>query len=72
MERERPNRGNGRFPGASSGRGDGGCCNEFDLVASEIRMGLQGSRYVPLSAAAEVMGLLEECQRQLGLRYPRG
>lgn len=50
----------------------GGCTylNEFDIVASEIREGLTESRFVPLDATADVMGLLDECRRQMGLRYP--
>ncbi len=51
-------------------KGYGGMRNEFDLVAREIREGLVQSRYVPHKATVEVMQILDECRRQMGLVYP--
>lgn len=51
-------------------KGDGSMLNEFDLVASEIRRDLTESRYVPQQATLDVMLILDECRRQLGLVYP--
>ena len=51
-------------------RGDGGYLNEFDLVASEIREGRNFSAYVPPQATLDVLVLLDECRRQMGLVYP--
>lgn len=51
-------------------KGDGSLLNEFDLVAREIRKGLTESRYVPHGATLDVMRILDECRRQLGLVYP--
>ena len=50
--------------------GYGGMLNEFDLAASEIRAGKKESAYVPHSATMEVMKLMDECRRQMGLVYP--
>lgn len=44
--------------------------NEFDLVAQEIREGKTESGYIPPRATAEVMEILDECRRQIGLVYP--
>lgn len=44
--------------------------NEFDLVAGEIREGKTESRFVPHRATLEVMKIVDECRRQLGLVYP--
>ena len=44
--------------------------NEFDLVADEIRAGLTESRFVPHRATADVMEIMDECRRQMGLVYP--
>lgn len=51
---------------------EGGCTylNEFDIVAEEIRSGLTESRYVPLQATLDVMDMIDECRRQMGLVYP--
>ena len=50
--------------------GDGGYLNEFDCAAREIREGLTESRLVPLEATLDVMEIMDECRRQLGLVYP--
>lgn len=50
--------------------GDGSYVNEFNLAASEIREGLTESRYIPLQSTLEVMEVLDECRRQMGLIYP--
>ncbi len=51
-------------------RGRGDYLNEFDLAAREIRAGLKESRYQPLSATLDVMRIMDECRRQMGLKYP--
>ena len=43
---------------------------EFDLVAEEIRAGRKESAYIPPRATLEVMEILDECRRQIGLVYP--
>ncbi len=48
----------------------GGMLNEFDLAASEIRRGLTESVYVPHQATLDVMEMMDECRRQMGLVYP--
>lgn len=50
--------------------GDGSYVCEFDAVAREIRQGLVQSRLVPHRATLDVMEILDECRRQMGLRYP--
>lgn len=50
------------------GRGD--YLNEFDLAAGEIRAGLKESRYQPLAVTLDVMRIMDECRRQMGLVYP--
>lgn len=50
--------------------GSGGYLNEFDIVASEILSGLCESRFVPLDATIDVMEIMDECRRQMGLVYP--
>ena len=44
--------------------------NEFDLVAQEIREGKTESGYVPPQATIDVMEIMDECRRQIGLIYP--
>ena len=44
--------------------------NEFDLVAEEIRRGLKQSLYVPSQATIDVMEILDDCRKQIGLVYP--
>ena len=51
-------------------RGQGGYLNEFDIAAQEIREGRTQSALVPLSSTLEVMEILDECRRQMGLVYP--
>ena len=48
----------------------GGMLNEFDLAASEIRQGLKESKLVPHQGTLDVMELMDECRRQMGLVYP--
>lgn len=50
-------------------RGNGNYRNEFSVVASEIHRGLTESELVPLGATSAVMHLMDECRRQMGLRY---
>lgn len=49
---------------------DGSYLNELDKVAGEIRRGLTRSELVPPGATLDVMEILDECRRQLGLVYP--
>ena len=51
-------------------RADGGYVNEFDCVADEIRSGLIESPLVPHEATLDVMRIMDECRRQMGLTYP--
>lgn len=51
-------------------RGDGSYLNELDKVAGEIRRGLLRSELVPPRATVDVMEILDECRRQMGLVYP--
>ena len=51
-------------------RAYGGMLNEFDRVSDEIRAGLTESRCVPHQATLDVMRILDECRRQMGLVYP--
>jgi predicted dehydrogenase len=44
--------------------------NEFDLVAGEIKEGLIESPLVPHEATVNVMGIMDECRKQMGLKYP--
>ena len=47
----------------------GGYLNEFDLVAQEIHAGKTESEYVPPKQTVDVLRLLDEARRQIGLRY---
>ncbi len=49
--------------------GEGGYTNEFDIVAGEIRVGLTESRYVTHEDTRTIMAILDECRRQIGLKY---
>ncbi|MBR3495069.1 MAG: Gfo/Idh/MocA family oxidoreductase [Clostridia bacterium] len=44
--------------------------NEFDLAAQEILDGRTESAYIPPRATMDVMEILDECRRQIGLVYP--
>lgn len=59
-----------REGGSEVFRGDGGYRNEFDVVAGEIRAGLARSTLVPPGATVDVMKIMDECRRQMGLVYP--
>ena len=50
--------------------GDGSMTNEFDRASEEIRNGLTESRFVPHQATLDVMRIMDECRRQMGLVYP--
>lgn len=44
--------------------------NEFDRVMEEIRLGKTESEFVPAQATIDVMEIMDECRRQIGLVYP--
>lgn len=44
--------------------------NEFDIVASEIEAGLTESKFVTHKHSLDVMQIMDECRRQIGLVYP--
>lgn len=44
--------------------------NEFDRVSEEIRAGRTESAFVPPRATMDVMEIMDECRRQIGLVYP--
>lgn len=48
---------------------DGSYLNEFDIVSDEIRQGLTQSTYVTHQDTLDVMEILDECRRQIGLKY---
>lgn len=50
--------------------GDTSLLNEFDIVAREILAGRTESAYVPHQATLDVMRIMDECRRQMGLVYP--
>lgn len=50
-------------------RGNGDIDNEFHLVADEIQRGLLQSAYVPPTSTIDCMEIMDECRRQMGLRY---
>lgn len=51
-------------------KGDGSMSNEFNLAAEEIRAGRTESQYVPHQATLDVMRIMDECRKQMGLVYP--
>lgn len=51
-------------------RADGSYLNEFDQVAAEICSSLVESPLVPHQATTDVMHIMDECRRQMGLVYP--
>ncbi|MCR5770012.1 MAG: Gfo/Idh/MocA family oxidoreductase [Butyrivibrio sp.] len=48
---------------------DGSYLNEFDIVADEIRQGLTESKYVTHKNTLDIMEILDECRKQIGLKY---
>lgn len=52
--------------------GECGYVREFDTVAAEIRAGKLESDWVPLSATADVMRMMDVCCQQMGLTYDCG
>ena len=44
--------------------------HEFDCVAAEILEGKTESAWVPPQATMDVMDIMDECRRQIGLVYP--
>lgn len=44
---------------------------QFSNVAREIRAGLTESRMIPIQHTLDVMGLLDDCRRQMGVIYPQ-
>ena len=44
--------------------------NEFDRTAEEIMSGLTESAWIPPRATMDVMEIMDECRRQIGLVYP--
>jgi hypothetical protein len=51
-------------------KGNGGYDNEFMLAAGEILNGQTESDYVPRESTLAVLGMMDECRRQMGLVYP--
>ena len=51
-------------------RADGSYLNEFDRVSGDIRAGLVQSALVPHEATLDMMRIMDECRRQMGLVYP--
>lgn len=44
--------------------------NEFDRCAKEIREGRKESAYIPFEATLSTMKIMDECRKQMGLKYP--
>ncbi len=44
--------------------------NEFNRVAEEIRQGKKQSDYIPFESTLQCMKIMDECRRQMGLKYP--
>ena len=44
--------------------------NEFDRCAKEIRGGRKESAYIPFEATLSTMKIMDECRKQMGLKYP--
>ena len=43
---------------------------EFDMVSREIREGRKTSAFVPPQVTMDVMEIMDECRKQIGLIYP--
>ena len=43
---------------------------QFEHTAREVSEGLQHSRYCPHAATLDTMEILDECRRQMGVKYP--
>lgn len=56
--------------GVKLARGETTYLNEFDRCAKEIRMGKKESAYIPVEATLNCMKIMDECRRQMGLKYP--
>ncbi len=50
-------------------QGPAGYLHEFNVAAKEIASGLKESPMVPLSCTLDVMKIMDECRRQMGLVY---
>lgn len=48
---------------------DGSYLNEFDIVSGEIRQGLKESGFVSFEDTLAVMDIMDECRKQIGLKY---
>lgn len=44
--------------------------NEFNRCAKEIESGMKESAYIPFDATLSCMKIMDECRRQMGLKYP--
>ncbi|MBO7363727.1 MAG: Gfo/Idh/MocA family oxidoreductase [Lachnospiraceae bacterium] len=51
-------------------KGNGDYLNEFDRVVTEIREKRTESLFVPPQATIDVMKIMDECRKQMGLVYP--
>lgn len=51
-------------------RGKTDYLTQFDHVAADIRAGKKESALVPHEATLQCMKIMDECRRQMGLRYP--
>lgn len=51
-------------------RGKTDYLTQFDHVAADIRAGRRESAIVPHEATLQCMRIMDECRRQMGLRYP--
>ena len=51
-------------------RGKTDYLTEFDDVAADVRAGKKESLLVPHEATLQCMKIMDECRRQMGLKYP--
>ena len=56
--------------GRETARGKTDYLTEFTRAAEEIRQGATQSAYVPHEATLHCLQIMDECRRQMGLRYP--